>query len=235
MIGIYYHDAADQLEPSFDVRMSEWLAVWPAALRERIKRRRITLDRQRSALGWRLLELHLVAAGHGDLTTVGIDYPVSGKPRCGIGLDFSISHSGSLVACAISDEGRVGIDVERVRALNAVSWRRYLTDAERAQVVADPRHLFDIWTRKEAVVKARGGAALADVPSVELDGERARLYGDCWHLVPLGLCINHAACVASEVPPRSLTMRRMTSGEIEAGFASKLGSLVVGVEVAPDP
>jgi len=220
MMGVYYHDGLDRIGPQLDAALAAWLAAWPRALRERIERRRVLDDRRRSALGWRLLELDLQARGYQGLAAAGVDYPDSGKPRCEAGLDFSISHSGSLVACAVSDEGRIGLDVERVRSVSKVSWRRYLTELERARVAADPAVLFELWTRKEAVVKARGRAGIADVPAVALEGRQARLHGERWYLMPLALCADHAACLAAEVEPRALALRRVTDVEIDTGFAS---------------
>jgi|GEM_PF-612157 len=221
---VYYHDGLDRIGPQLDAALGAWLAAWPPALAERIERRRVPADRRRSALGWRLLELHLQAGGHAGLAGAGLDYPASGKPRCEAGLDFSISHSGSLVACAVSQEGRIGLDVERVRRVAKVSWRRYLTDLERARVAADPQALFDLWTRKEAVVKARGRAGIADVPAVVLEGPRARLHDECWYLVPLALCDGHAACLATEIEPGSLALRRVTDLEVRAGLACEPGA-----------
>jgi len=237
MIILYYHDALERIGPQIDGALSAWLAAWPVSVAERIERRRVVDDRRRSALGWRLLELHLEAAGRGGLAAAGVDYPASGKPRCEAGLDFSISHSGSLVGCAVSDEGRIGLDVERVRAVSKVSWRRYLTELERARVAADPQSLFDLWTRKEAVVKARGKAGIADVPHVVLQGQQARLHGESWHLLPVELRAEHAACLAAETQPRALVLRRVTDVELQVGLVSKPGTSLESVlgQVAPEP
>lgn len=237
MIILYYHDALEQIGPRIDEVLPGWLAAWPASVVERIERRRVLDDRRRSALGWRLLELHLQAAGGRGLVSAGVDYPASGKPRCDAGLDFSMSHSGSLVGCAVSDKGRIGLDVEQVRAVSKVSWRRFLTELERARVATDPPSLFDLWTRKEAVVKARGRAGIADVPKVVLQGQQARLHGECWHLLPVELLTGYAACLAAETEPRALALRRVTDLEVVAGLVSRPGTSLESVlgQVAPEP
>ncbi|HKK06318.1 MAG TPA: 4'-phosphopantetheinyl transferase superfamily protein [Gammaproteobacteria bacterium] len=237
MIILYYHDALEQIGPRIDQALPGWLAAWPASVVERVERRRVLDDRRRAALGWRLLELHLQAGGGRGLASAGVDYPASGKPRCDAGLDFNISHSGSLVGCAVSDEGRIGLDVERVRAVSKVSWRRYLTEIERARVASDPAALFDLWTRKEAVVKARGQAGIADVPKVVLQGQQARLHGERWYLLPVELRTDYAACLAAETQPRALVLRRVTDLEVGAGLASRPGASLESVfgQVAPEP
>lgn len=75
---------------------------------------------------------------------------------------FSLSHAQGLVVCAIAIGRDVGVDVERLdstRPLDDLS-RQYFTSAEIAWVYRTPRgqlgRFFDIWTLKEAYIKARG-------------------------------------------------------------------------------
>ena len=84
----------------------------------------------------------------------------AGKPRFAKSpLHFSISHTDTLVALAISLEAEVGIDVERVRPMQQGFAARYFSDAEQAQIrdAADPAgELIRLWTAKEAVAKRHG-------------------------------------------------------------------------------
>ena len=71
----------------------------------------------------------------------------NGKPVTD-GAFFSISHSGSLVACAVSD-CPVGLDIERIRPVPE-RLGRALQPWERT---AD---FWRLWTRREAALKCRG-------------------------------------------------------------------------------
>lgn len=80
------------------------------------------------------------------------------------GLRFNLSHSGGLAVCLISEfPASVGVDVEPLARANqiAVVAHRVFSPLEQAQLDALPpsdrpnRHL-DLWTLKEAYVKARG-------------------------------------------------------------------------------
>ncbi len=80
-----------------------------------------------------------------------------GRPQLpGSGLNASVSHSGDIVAVAITFAGPVGVDVEAVRAIDftavaeSVCTPAELTDLH---VAAD---FYTFWTRKEAVLKATG-------------------------------------------------------------------------------
>jgi 4'-phosphopantetheinyl transferase len=91
-----------------------------------------------------------------------------GKPELAppwSGLHTSLSHSGDMIAVAISSERPVGIDVQHlVRGLDAMSLAaRFFPPAE-AGYVASGRdagvradRFAHLWARKEAVVKAVGG------------------------------------------------------------------------------
>jgi 4'-phosphopantetheinyl transferase len=81
-------------------------------------------------------------------------------PRNALAVEFSISHSGSWVVCAV-DEGPVGVDVERVRKYDPDIAKRFYHPNEYAAISALPEHertgrFFDLWTIKESYIKAIG-------------------------------------------------------------------------------
>ena len=76
---------------------------------------------------------------------------------------FSVSHSGPHVAIAFAHGREVGIDIERPgrKVEPLLIARRYFTPKERSTLETLPqearaRAFFAGWTRKEAIVKARG-------------------------------------------------------------------------------
>lgn len=81
----------------------------------------------------------------------------------GVSLNFNLSHTSGLIACALTLEREVGIDVEdieRNRVDDGVPGR-FFSPAEAAALASLPaaeRHarFFDYWTLKEAYIKARG-------------------------------------------------------------------------------
>jgi phosphopantetheinyl transferase len=90
--------------------------------------------------------------------------------------DFSISHSGPWVGCAVVARGRVGLDIEMG------------TDAR----IGD-------WVVREAVLKASGeGLRAADeVRGLELRDAGVQWQGELWHLRRLDLFAGASACVSS--------------------------------------
>lgn len=79
---------------------------------------------------------------------------------------FNLSHSGDDIALLLSDEGEVGCDVEVIRP--RANWQALanavFSNAEHAELEQTPAAqqlavFWHIWTRKEAIVKQRGGSA----------------------------------------------------------------------------
>jgi 4'-phosphopantetheinyl transferase len=129
----------------------------------RARRYRFAADRDRVLLGAVLLRM--AVAGHLGVrpADVAVDRTCG---RCGAqhgrpqlpdsGLHASVSHSGDVIAVALTAAGPVGVDVEAVRTIDfAPVAERVCTPSE----LRDLRTLTDFysfWTRKEAVLKATG-------------------------------------------------------------------------------
>ena len=79
---------------------------------------------------------------------------------------FNLRHSGDNIALLLSDEGEVGCDIEVIRPrenwqalANAVFSVAEHAELEREDPETKLSAFWGIWTRKEAIVKQRGGSA----------------------------------------------------------------------------
>lgn len=84
-----------------------------------------------------------------------------GKPYCPLSgaPEFNVSHSGGWVALAMSLNGSVGVDIESLeRKVDQTALaNRFFSESERQYVLeGSPEAFFEIWTRKEAYLKATG-------------------------------------------------------------------------------
>jgi 4'-phosphopantetheinyl transferase len=83
----------------------------------------------------------------------------NGKPELvnDPGLHFNVSHSASLLVCAVTHIAPVGVDVEHVHRITdmAAISERHFSPEERPYVIG-PNEFFQCWTRKEAFLKATG-------------------------------------------------------------------------------
>lgn len=101
--------------------------------------------------------------------------PFVDAPTQGRSLRFSLSHSADVALVAVSREREVGVDVERVRARDDLEGfaARYFSPHERtalARVTESERlrAFFEIWTLKEAYLKACGDGLLRELDAFDV-------------------------------------------------------------------
>lgn len=143
--------------------------------------------------------------------------------------DFSLSHSAGLVACAISGAHAVGVDVEAINGAIDVSRiaARYFTVDEAAALLQCPvsdraLRFFELWTLKEALLKAAGvgPASTLDSVSFRVSGGRARLVsappaiGTAWTLALLDVGRAHTFAAAIGASSSRMTVTRLTPTRI---------------------
>lgn len=120
-------------------------------------------DRDRFALGGVLLRAVVAEISGVHLSAVTIDRtcPDCGAPHgrpqvVGGDLEVSISHSGDVVAVAVTEAGPVGVDIEIVARWDYSRVLGYLCTPAERRLVRGQRDFYALWTRKEAILKATG-------------------------------------------------------------------------------
>lgn len=123
-------------------------------------------------------------------TVLRFVYSTNGKPTLAeefadTGMHFNLAHTEDLALIAVTRIGAVGVDVEGVRPVKNVEdlVARFFSARENEffQKVSDaekPVAFFNLWTRKEALLKATGEGITRSLALVEvsfLPGETARL------------------------------------------------------------
>ncbi|MEQ1908299.1 MAG: 4'-phosphopantetheinyl transferase superfamily protein [Vicinamibacterales bacterium] len=131
-------------------------------------------------------------------------------------LNFSVANTIGLIACAVTVDSPIGVDVEGVKAdipMGVVKrcWSLREREALEALTPEDrPRRFVETWVAKEAYAKARGLGLLLDLsqvtvrfgasgPHLELD-PRLEDAAERWHLTVWAPTSSHAAalCVVNE-------------------------------------
>ncbi|MEN0013511.1 MAG: 4'-phosphopantetheinyl transferase superfamily protein [Solirubrobacteraceae bacterium] len=155
--------------------------------RARVDRLHRDDDRERSALGRVLLRAALGRRLGVDPGSVELDWEhgPSLDPRHGVWA--SMAHSRDGVTVAVSTAGPVGVDLEsfeRAHDLHRQVRERVFTQRERDDLAALPQErrgvaAVELWTVKEAVLKAAGGRLVHPPASVEVhrNGGPPRLVG----------------------------------------------------------
>ncbi len=106
---------------------------------------------------------------------IALAYGPEGKPALAgsEALHFNVSHSGHRGLLAFGRQ-RVGVDLERLdhRADHVAIARRFFAPGEAAEILALPepdarRRFFEIWTRREALLKATGKGWTGTEPTLD--------------------------------------------------------------------
>lgn len=118
----------------------------------------------------------------------------SGRPfvadPSSVPLDVNASHAGAWIAAAVAPDARVGVDLEPVRPVSGELVARCLSVDERAGLATLPAEraasrFFQLWTAKEAYLKAIGRGLAVDPRTVEVafaDGRPVLRNADGWNL-----------------------------------------------------
>jgi 4'-phosphopantetheinyl transferase len=99
-----------------------------------------------------------------------------GKPALqGTPLQFNLSHSGAMAACAVARSEEVGIDIEKIRPMSDLERvaQRFFHPEESRKLLALREEdrvpaFFRCWTRKEAYIKALGDGLFAPLDRFEV-------------------------------------------------------------------
>lgn len=104
-----------------------------------------------------------------------LDYP---------GVFFNISHSGKMVACAVSDKP-VGVDIQQITPYKERTAQRVCGETELKKITQSDDKASEfakIWSKKEAFLKKNGdGIVLSDIKNCILNTSvKSERIGDYW-------------------------------------------------------
>jgi 4'-phosphopantetheinyl transferase len=190
---------------------SALLARLPVERRDRLARR-VRLEQRASDLAaLRLLEVAMASLGYADFRLADIDYGTgaSVKPRWRVGqADFSMTHTASAVACAISARGRVGLDMEERRPIDPAVVNRLLADTSALRDGLSEVNAVERWTQIEAVVKG-AGVGVTRAREILWAGATAELQGTRWWVHRVDCGPSHSAHAAIDIEGAIVTVTRV--------------------------
>ena len=183
MVYIQYIRLEETIE---DNQYQKLLQKVPIAIRQKVERFSFSRDAQMSLIGKLLLQKGLKRFNYSaEAVLETIQYTNYGRPYFSLPVDFNLSHSGEYVVCAITDRGKIGVDIEKIRAISLEGFNRHMTDSEwnRIQTSSNVEEtFFTFWTQKEAVLKASGEGLNTSLQEVHLNGNSAIVRNKEWQL-----------------------------------------------------
>lgn len=227
--------------------LGEALTMLSAEEAERVRRRRITGDREALAITYALHRLLLGRAMDLDPRDVPLFRDGEGCPRLeGDAAYTSLSHADGLIALAATTSGPVGVDIEpaaRACVMEEIAGR-VLQPGEAAELSALPepvrgKALLELWVRKEAVLKAAGvGLAVPMETFAAPEHARLMLHGLCAGPIQIRMLQAGPRCVAaiagrSGVAIKCQWLRPVASDAIENSCRARSGNHPTQSELAP--
>lgn len=174
MVQVYAADITDLPDP---LEYPKLLGRLSEDRKQKIMKCRQSASRKQS-LGAGLL-LHHVLKKHG-MSGQKIRIGQYGKPETD-GIYFSLSHSESMVVCAVGDKP-VGCDVEKISKFHEKVADRFFCESEkkylsRVSEEARTEAFFRLWTMKESYIKMTGEGMYLPLNKFEVRlDENVRLY-----------------------------------------------------------
>ncbi len=110
----------------------------------------------------------------------GFHYTVQGQPYLpDAAFSFSLSHADGLSVLACAPEGRIGVDLAHApdAALAAQLAPTFFTPTEQQALAQRLFTPLQLWSRKEAVLKAVGSGLLLDPGQAEVSGASSQVLG----------------------------------------------------------
>jgi 4'-phosphopantetheinyl transferase len=182
--------------------LAELCAQLPDNVLDKAKRYQSNIAALQHIIGRRLLQDGLQKSFARD-TLDSLFYSDQGKPMLPH-TQFNISHSANVIICAFSTEGAIGIDIELPQSTDPQHLKHSFTSVEWQIIEQNPTMLYQLWCRKEAVIKATH-YKLQDLHKIDVSylDDHFTMDGKSWHLRSLdflpGLGAHAAICTEAEL------------------------------------
>ena len=211
---LYYikHQGDNELAKIDSIQVKQWLSELSSQKQASIQRLLHYRNRVTSLAALRLLRLCAQDEGINNFKLSDVQYPDTGKPywKNNKGYyDFNISHSGNLIVIAASATLKVGVDAEQIRLLKRLSFKKIMSADELADIEQTPASFFDLWSKKEAVVKAADTVGLARMSDVSLKQNMAVLDEERWFLKSIKLDNQYAVNLATSKAVDELIVKQI--------------------------
>lgn len=144
-----------------------------------------------------------------------LKYTDLGRPYLENHPNFNISHSNQIVICAISKDGKIGIDVEELKEINFQGLSKRYFHYNEQQLIKNKKDFFRIWTRKEAILKAQGCGLRVELKQLDTTRNPVELDQNYW-LYPIDLPFKNSVChLATSFPNATLSLQAF---ELPCGY-----------------
>lgn len=199
MTKVYYYSISEDFKNSYESYLNEI----PLKLRNEVLKFRNICDQHRCLVGKLMVRFALFQEGYDKNVLLNYNRDIHNRPFLSKKMDFNISHSGEYVVCGITDNGLVGVDIERMDSIEIESFLSVFTSSEIKKIDNRLDKFYILWTQKEALSKAIGKGLLVKFKEISLENGRGSYRGDYWNVKSFNIKENymfHIACKDYSLP-----------------------------------
>ncbi len=210
MVNIYYTQFTSEPDAEIPEKYSRLL---PPYLYKKYNSLRYQKDRYGSLSGKLLLLYGLHQLGETGNRLWQLAYNAYGRPFLPGRIDFNISHSHHIAVCAISENHRVGVDIERIAPANLDDLSEIMTPEQwNAIRQADEplKEFYRLWAVRESIAKADGRGLSMPAESIVIHKRQGAYYTHDWKLTALGINEDYAAYLATDTQPDCICLKEIT-------------------------
>jgi len=174
----------------------------PKKLQGKILRFRKWQDRQAGLYGKLLLRKALTGWGYDKNCLENLKRTKYGRPFIDSNIDINISHSGEIVVCSVSENEKVGIDIEKIKPVELSNFKKYISPEKWKEInQSDEKYklFYDYWTMVESSLKADGRGLSLPIEKIVVNRNKVRLCGKIWYITRLDICEGYSCSLAATI------------------------------------
>ena len=170
------------------------------------KRHKDRLDR---LIGRLLVRNALIRKGFPNDCLQHIHLDKNTRPYLNKNIDFNISHSGGIIICAVAENCRVGIDIEKITTIKFSNYADFLSPQQLQEIDSskDPYgKFFEFWTIQESLLKADGRGLTLDHKIIDLQPGRCSLDDHHYYYHKLNIAPDYSSHLSANTKIQHLTI-----------------------------
>ena len=213
MTTIYYTQFSQPSEEDqFNMLLEKSI---PESIRNKILSFKAWEDRLGSLFGKLLLKEVLHSFGYTSFDLNTLNYSKYSRPYADLSIDFNISHTRHTAAIIVSDNARVGIDLEENLNIPLEDFKSVFDQEEWRDIKQSNNPInrfYYYWTRKEAISKADGRGLGLTLAQLNVMQNIVELENVLWYLSELHMVPQHTLHVATDkfISPADFIVRKVS-------------------------
>lgn len=117
------------------------------------------------------------------------------------GYDINLSHSGDYVICAIGEDIRLGIDIEKMKTVEIENFTNIMSTSQYQKIKNSQDQLLEFyryWTFMESVVKAEGKGMFIPLDQLQVVNNTVQYDQNLWRIQEIDIAEGYKSALATD-------------------------------------